>query len=426
MDSIIKQHPSLYKIVVSHYLIAAISFLALGLMLFFAVADFGGHYFQPHILAVTHTAALGWGTVIIFGACYQLMPVILEANLHSYKLAWFGLLTFYLGLLELVYSFWVFEPGLHMQCGSLLLLTGIGSFSANMFITSKKIKKPDIYQDFILTSCIWLLVTALLGVLMVFNFRYPFLPQDHLLFLKLHAHAGLAGWFLLLIIGVSSKLLPMFLLASTGKIVLLKWSYYLINIALLLFCVNTYIFGLNLITYFIVGLAVAGLGCWFTYIYQCFTTRNKKTLDLPVWHTLLSLMLLAIAILVLPFIIYNQLNADALSVRLTVFYGCLLVFGWITSLILGQTFKTLPFIVWTKRHQFFAGTSTKFLFKENYNARLLKLQFLSFLIFIITFTLGVLLNNTVLRYIGAVSFLTTAVCYLANVCLILFETDDAQ
>ena len=110
MNTVITQHPSLYKIVVTHYLLAAISFLALTPMLAFAVNDLGGHYFQPHLLAITHIAALGWGTVIIFGACYQLVPVILDTELFSYKMAWLSIATFYLGLLDFVYSFWASRP----------------------------------------------------------------------------------------------------------------------------------------------------------------------------------------------------------------------------------------------------------------------------------------------------------------------------
>ncbi|HCN84471.1 MAG TPA: cytochrome C oxidase subunit I, partial [Sphingobacteriaceae bacterium] len=74
-----------------------------------------------------------------------------------------------------------------------------------------------------------------LGVALVFNFTVPIFPQDQLHFLKLHAHLGLIGWFLLMLIGVSSKLVPMFLVSSYQKTVLLTVSYYLIVIALLLF-----------------------------------------------------------------------------------------------------------------------------------------------------------------------------------------------
>nr|WP_294895235.1 hypothetical protein [uncultured Pedobacter sp.] len=423
MSNVIAQHPSLYKIVIAHYLIAAFTFLALVPMLLFGVKDFTGHYFQPHLLAITHTAALGWGTVIIFGACYQLLPVILETQLYSYKLAWFGLVVFCLGLLEFVYSFWIFEPGLHMQCGSLLLLTGILSFTTNIFITAKKIKKPDIYQDFILTSCIWLLVAAILGVLMVFNFRYAFLPQDHLLFLKLHAHAGLGGWFLLLIIGVSAKLLPMFLVSEKMNIGLLKWSYNLINAALLLFFVNTYLFGLNLLTFVIALIAVLGVVCWLVYVYQCFSSRIRAKIDVPMAHTLLSVLLLVIAIFVLPFIIFYQLKADVLAVRLTTVYGSLLLLGWISSLILGQTFKTLPFIVWTKRSQYLLGAKTTLLPAKLYDNNILKYQFLSFLLFIASFSVGLALKIKPMVYLGVISFSVTAVLYISNVFIILFRTE---
>jgi hypothetical protein len=425
LSTVIEQHPSLYKIVIAHYLIAAFTFLALVPMLLFSVKDFGGHYFQPHLLAITHTAALGWASVIIFGACYQLLPVILETYLYSYKLAWFGLVVFCLGLLDFVYSFWVFEPGLHMQCGSVLLLTGIASFTANIFITSKKIQKPDIYQDFILTACIWLLVTAILGVLMVFNFRFAFLPKDHLLFLKLHAHAGLGGWFLLLIIGVSAKLLPMFLVSEKTNVNLLKWSYYLIYSALLLFFINTYFFGLNTFTFIVAVTAIVGVICWLTYVYQCFASRIRAKIDVAMAHTLLSIFLLVIAIFVLPFIIFYQLKADALAVRLTTLYGSLLLLGWISSLILGQTFKTLPFIVWTKRSQHLLGSKTT-LPANLFDSKILKGQFLSFLLFTVSFSIGLALKIKPLIYLGVICFSVTAVLYISNVFIILFRTQENE
>lgn len=426
MSSVIEQHQSLYKIVITHYLLAAITFLALAPMLLFSVKDFGRHYFQPHLLAITHTAALGWGSVIIFGACYQLMPVILETKLYSYKLAWFAIAVFYLGLLDFAYSFWVFEPGLHMQCGSLLLLTGISAFAINIFVTAKKIKKPDVYQDFILTACIWLLVAAVLGVLMVFNFRYAFLPKDHLLFLKLHAHAGLGGWFLLLIIGVSAKLLPMFLVSEKLNVGLLKWSYYLVNAALLLFLVNTYLFGINLLTFAIALFGFIGLLCWLIYVYRCFNSRLRAKLDAPMAHTILSVLLLVIAVFVLPFIIYYQLRADILAIKLTTLYGSLLLLGWISSLILGQTFKTSPFIVWTKRSQNLLGSKTGLLPVKLYNSKILNLQFLTFLIFIISFSLGLALGMKALVYLGLISFLLTGILYVSNVFIILFKTESNE
>ena len=75
-----------------------------------------------------------------------------------------------------------------------------------------KAEKSNIQAEFIITAALWFWVTVTIGVLMAFNLTYVFLPQEHLFYLKIHAHIGIAGWFLLLIMGAGSKLLPMFLL----------------------------------------------------------------------------------------------------------------------------------------------------------------------------------------------------------------------
>lgn len=421
MNAIGKQHPSLYRIVVSHYLISALSFVAMAIMLLFASGDLSGHYFHPKLLAITHTAALGWGTVIIFGACYQLLPVILETELFSYKLGWISLGLFFCGLILLVCAFWIFDPGWCMQAGSLLLVSGILTFGLNTFLTAKKVKRQSIYQDFIITACIWLVATAILGTLMAFNFRYPFLQKDHLQFLKLHAHMGIGGWFLLLIIGVSSKLIPMFLVSTKQKTGYLSSSYYLINAALLFFIIDTYFNGINLKTYLISALASAGILCWMAYVFFCFKSRMRKTFDLPIWHTLLSLVMLVTALIVMPFIIFHQLKENPLAIKNSNLYGSLLFMGWITALILGQTFKTLPFIAWVKHYQHLAGKTPTPLPAKLFSNRTLKGQLLAFTSFILCFYTGLIIGSEILLKAGLVCFLLTTLLYIANVLIVIFH-----
>ncbi|MEJ7779618.1 MAG: hypothetical protein WKF68_08505 [Daejeonella sp.] len=420
MISVGKQHPLLYRLVVSHYLLSAICFTALAVMLLFSSDKLSGHYFHPQLLAITHMAALGWGTLMIFGACYQLLPVILETELYSYKIGWISLVMFISGLILLVYSFWNFEPGIHMQCGGLLLLTGIGLFGMNVFMTSRKIA-AEIHQEFIITACIWLVATALLGTLLVFNFRYAFFQKDHLLFLKLHAHMGFAGWFLLLIVGVSSKLIPMFLVSTKLKPGFLTWSYYLINAGLLSFVTDTYLFGLNIRSCFFGAIVVAGIASWLIFVFHCFHSRLRKVIDLPIKHTFVSFLLLGTALFVIPFIISNQLKADPWAIQYTTLYGTLIFMGWISSLILGQTFKTLPFIVWIKHYQHLAGKGSIPMPTDLVNSKILKLQFSIFLVFIGTFYAGLFYQSSLLIHIGLICFLIVALLYLANVVIILFH-----
>lgn len=410
--------PALYKLVLAHYLISALCFTGLSAMMFFAAGNLTGHYFHPQLLAITHMAALGWGTLIIFGAVYQLLPVILETELYSYRAAWTSLVLFVCGLILIVYSFWNFRPGIHMQCGSLLLLSGIILFGLVIFMTAKK-NRDDIHQEYIITAVIWLIATALLGTLLVFNFRYTFLQKDHLLFLKLHAHMGLAGWFLMLITGVSSKLIPMFLVSTVRKGGLLSWTYYLINSGLILFVTDTYFFGLSARTYFAAFIVVSGIACWLSYIAACFNSRIRKAIDLPMLHTLVSIMLLGAGVLVLPVIVFYHLRSDPQAAGYTTLYGSLLLMGWISSLILGQSFKTLPYIVWAKHYQHLAGKIIIPLPAELFKQKWLKVQFMVFALFAMSFFTGMLLKSSILINAGLICFLIVSLLYLANILVII-------
>lgn len=50
-----------HRAVVPFYVYAGLAFLVATVLLFSGAGEFSGHYFQPHILAITHTMALGWG-----------------------------------------------------------------------------------------------------------------------------------------------------------------------------------------------------------------------------------------------------------------------------------------------------------------------------------------------------------------------------
>lgn len=417
----IRQDTGLYKLVITHYVLAAVCFFIISLMMLFSVKAFTGHYFHPHILAITHMAALGWGTLIILGASYQLIPVVLETELYSKKLAWLSLALFVPGLIALVYSFWVFTPGIPMQCGAVLLLTGVILFTVNVCVTANKKKQEAIQEDFIFTACICLCLTIALGTALVFNFTMPIFPQGQLHFLKIHAHLGLAGWFLLMLIGVSSKLVPMFLVSSYQKTGLLRFSYYLIVGALLCFLIDSYFYGLSWRTYLIFLAGAAGTGCYLVFLLKCLRSRLRKHIDLPMLNSFLSFILLKIAMLVVPFIVYFHLKGNPATIRFSMVYGELMLMGWITALILGQTFKTLPFIVWVKHYEQLTGKFKTPMPQDLFLNGLLKAQTISFLVFCLTFMPGCYFMTIPLIYTGVAALTATALLYISNIFIVLFH-----
>src|SRR5690625_1027114 len=96
-------------IILPFYATGTVVFFILCLLMVWSPQSLLLHYFNPHMLALVHTAALGWGTMIIFGAAYQLLPVIAEHSLRSNDLAITSYYFLLAGIILLVWSFWTFR-----------------------------------------------------------------------------------------------------------------------------------------------------------------------------------------------------------------------------------------------------------------------------------------------------------------------------
>ena len=55
--------------------LAAAAFVLAALGVPWLATELTGHYYHPRVLALVHTVTLGWITLTIFGASYQLIPV---------------------------------------------------------------------------------------------------------------------------------------------------------------------------------------------------------------------------------------------------------------------------------------------------------------------------------------------------------------
>lgn len=409
MQGISTSHAPKKYAVLPFYATAAFFFLVLSVLMFFAAERFQEHYFQGQTLALVHAAALGWGTMIIFGAAYQLLPVICEQNLYSSRIAFFSYFCLLFGSTFLIISFWIFNTGIVMILGGLLVLMAAILYFINVIKTTQIQKDTSIEIVFLFSSACWLFITVFIGVLLAINLAYPFFNKSHLEILKLHAHAGLAGWFLQLITGITVRLLPMFLLGKSSKKNLLKLSFIFQNIGLSGFIIDHYLFGSSYRVYLYILLAVVGIVCWLRYLYDVFKHRIKRKIDIQLKHTFISFLSLSIALLVLVLIVFFK------NTTLNILYGSFLFLGWITALILGKTFKTLPFIIWNNHYNKLHGKTKIPLPKDLYNNNLLNYQFFFFISAMILLIAGVISNQLFIIKLGTLLWIVVAVLYVLNV-----------
>ncbi|NUQ24287.1 MAG: cytochrome C oxidase subunit I [Saprospiraceae bacterium] len=404
-----------YKAVLPFYAYAALSFLVATVLMLFSAGQFSGHYFQPHTLAITHIMALGWGTMIILGASHQLVPVIIEGKLHSERLAYASFALAALGIPLLVRGFFIFDMGGPAQWGGILVVLAIGVYFVNLGLSIAKSKTENIQAIYIFTATAWLLLTSILGLALLYNFSIPLFSKDSLHYLPLHAHLGIIGWFLLLIIGVGSKLIPMFLISKYSHTKLIWWIYVCINTALLSYIFLFYFSNNTTLLLLPVIVLFAGIALFAKYIYQAIRERLRRQIDDPMKISISAVLMMGIPILLLILAIGLLSFIAKANMSLILAYGFLIFFGWLTAIILGMTFKTLPFIVWNKvyhRRSAMGKTPTP---KDLFNHTIFKFMGIIYIAGLLVFTIGILSHFVLLLKIGAALLVIAAFLYNINV-----------
>lgn len=415
-----------YKVVLPFYGYAAVAFLIATILLLLSVTDIAKHYFHPHTLAITHIMALGWGTMVILGASHQLVPVLIEGNLYSNKLAYISFILSALGIPLLVYGFYVFNMGWTTKWGGQLVILSIIAYIINLAVSMAKSKHENVHAVFVLTAAIWLLATTIVGLILLYNFTYPLLPADSIDYLPLHAHIGIVGWFLLLITGVGSRLIPMFIISKYNNTRQLWWIYGLINGGLLAF-VFVFLYTDSRILLIIPMLAVAAAILLFgNYCYRAYRQRIRKKLDEQMKVSLLSALMMLLPFIFLVSIIALLMMSAKENVSLVIAYGFIIFFGWVTAIILGMTFKTLPFIVWNKVYHQLAGKGKTPNPKDLFSNTVFKWMSVAYIFGFVFFTTGILIDSTILLQFAAGLLLVTAFLYNWNVIKLLMYKPASQ
>ena len=416
------------NVVLPHYAAGAIFFILASVLLFIAANDITLTYIGPKILAITHILVLGWITLIIFGALYQLIPVIMEVKLFSEPLAHISLYSMISGILLLSYSFWnsYIATTMYMQIGGTFIFISVILFVINALFSALKTKQKTIENAFIVTAAVWLLITVLLGIFITLNFTFQIIDKSNLELLRIHVQFGIIGWFMMLVIGVASKLLPMFFIAHKLNRIFLKLSYYFVNFGLITIIIALY-FTNDVLFLALAGLIlVIGLMLFIKYNYDAYKMRLRKKLDIGMKLSVFAFLLLALT-LILGFLAvanFDSLSSYANNIKLG--YGISLILGFFTSLILGQMYKTLPFIVWLKIYQDKVGKFEIPMPADLYSEKVANLHYYTFILAIVNVFIGIFIKESLVVQISAGAFFVTAVLFAFNTFKIIFHKDISK
>ncbi len=340
-----------FGLVAAHFGLGLLGLLAFAAALVGWAGSLEGHFFQPHVLALVHLCVLGWLLPVAIGALHQLLPVVLEAPLGSERPAWVGLALYVPGAATLIVAFATFATGPPLVAGALLLVTALAVYAIGLARPLWRAQSLGLTGAYVTAALLHLLVAAALGAALAWNLHAPYLPFDHLRLLRAHAHVAGLGFFGLLIMSVSYRLIEMFLLVH-GVGQRPAWvAFVAVNAAVVALAAG---FLLASPAWQTAGglLAAVGLGAYLLQVARLLRARKRSAHEPAWWHTVLSLVYLAAALVLggAPVIAPVLAPEDPTwQLRLPLAYGLLALPGFVGSIVVGQLAKIVPFLVWLHR-----------------------------------------------------------------------------
>lgn len=393
-----------FSVVKQYFIAAIITFIFLNGLMLFSYEYIHGYHFQPRLLAFAHIAVLGWATMIIMGAMTQLVPVILETSLFSVRMTKWVLWLFLLGVSGIAGHFYIFSiRGSGMVSAAGTVYVAILLFVINIALTLNKVRKINISSAHIIAAITYLGIVATIGMLLSINLGYPFITGNHLHYLALHAALGFAGWFSMVIMGVSYRLLPMFTLSYSYK----TWpgwtAFGLVN-AGILGVVIEFLLDKPLYCSLIVA---AGLFMFSYQVVLIMKGRMRKAMDIGLRHAVLAYGYIPLAAIVGVYIALSH-AVPALRQRFVLIYGFTVVFGCITFLVIGMMYKVVPFLVWFHKYSDKVGKEKVPLLKDMFSERLGNIQFYLINIGVPGVIAGLLIGNQIVVGLGtAIMFISS-------------------
>jgi hypothetical protein len=330
-------------------------FVALALMVAgigFPAADLAA----PDTLVLVHVVCIGWLSLAMCGALFQFVPVLVAKPLFSENWALPALALLTAGLASLLAGFLALGGRLPawlwlLPLGAVLLTAGFGLIVVDLGLTAWL--RPVGPARFVLVGLASLCATVAFGAVFAFALVGSAGSTGQSILaggVPLHAIAGLGGWLTLTAMGVSYRLLSMFMLSpdvddrKSGTT--LAAGALAVAVTVLGGVLAIWLFaGLDVVLSIVAVLGLATAALYGRDVFAIFGARKRRQLELNTRMATLSFASLAGTALLGAVLVVT----GALAAHLGAF-AFLAVFGWLSGLVLAKLYKIVAFLTWLETY----------------------------------------------------------------------------
>ena len=310
---------------------------------------------DPRTLILVHAVVIGWLSLLMGGALLQFVPVLVAHPLVGGKLALPALLAVVLGLIALLCGFVGISKGnslfaYDLPAAAVLLVSGFSLLVVILAATLWSARPLSLPARFVAIGLVALVATVALGAsfaLTLAGVSSSDIAVDVMLHgVSSHAMLGLGGWMTFTAIGVSYRLLTMFLLSPETA----RRSWHLVwwtgALALLLVASLAALSVFSPVsTRWVMPPAVAlGLVALTAYgfdLLAIYRGRRRRAIELNSRISLWAFSALTAAgCLMIGLMVVGIMEHGVAALTY------LTVFGWLSGLGLAQLYKIIPFLTW--------------------------------------------------------------------------------
>lgn len=339
------------------YFAAASAWLLVALALMVAGVGFPAtHLAAPDTLILVHVVCIGWLSMAMCGALLQFVPVLVARPLFSEKLALPALGLLSIGLISLLAGFLALGGRLPawlwlLPFGAVLLVGGFGLIVIDLGLTAWL--RPTGPARFVLVGLAALCAAIAFGAIFAFaHAGWAGSAGEAVLAagVPLHAIAGVGGWLTLTAMGVSYRLLSMFMLApdvdDRRSAMTLAAGALALTVAVAGGTLAIWLSsGLQVVLSIVAVLGLLTIALYGRDVIGIFRGRKRRQLELNTRMAILSFASLTGSAVLAAGLVLR--GAFAAHVGAFVF---LAVFGWLSGLVLAKLYKIVAFLTWLETY----------------------------------------------------------------------------
>ncbi len=305
----------------------------------------------PATLGLTHLVTLGFLMMVMMGAVYQMIPVVLGVPVPAVRLAHVVFTAMAAGVTSLVVGLALSSSRVVMASVWLLGL-GLTVFLAPTLWSAWRAPAKTQTANGIRFALLCLLGVGSLGILMAQGHAGATFPGDRWLFIRAHLALGLLGWVGSLLVAVSWQVVPMFYLARPVP----EWQRRVILGALVLGA-SLPPLGLSIggsfaepaVRYGPLPAVIALFVLHPAVTLKSIRDRRRKRAHPSVLFFQAGLSLAPLVAVAAG--VASEFDAP----RWDLLYGFLALFGWAAAIVHGMLSRIVPFLVWFHRFSPLAG-----------------------------------------------------------------------